>query len=280
MAQRQIKEDPGLDDKNLARIKQIKCFLFDMDGTINLGMELIPGMEGFFEKLAAAGRSYYLVTNNSSRGHEHYVAKMNKIGVPVKRENVLISSDAFVSYMLRTKPGARLFLLGTEDLRRQIDDAGFTLTQTLEEGADYVVVGFDQTLTYENLTIACRLIDKGVPYIATHPDVRCPIEGGEYIPDTGSFIACIRAATGREPLLVTGKPYGYMVDTVMERTGFKKEEIAMVGDRLTTDIPFGTRNGILSILVLTGEATLEEAQKAAEKPDVILPKASDILRYL
>ena len=236
---------------HLERLKQIKCFLFDMDGTINLGMELIPGMEGFFDRLKEAGRSYYLVTNNSSKDHEHYVKKMNSMGVPVTKNNILI-----------------------------IKEGGFTLTSRLEDETDLVVVGFDQTLTYETLTIACRLIDRGVPYIATHPDVRCPIEGGEYIPDTGAFLACIKTATGKDPEYITGKPYGYMVDTVMERTGLKKEEIAMVGDRLMTDIRFGTDNGILSILVLTGEATLEDVEQGPVKPDIILPHAKEILKYL
>ena len=219
---------------HLQRLKQIKCFLFDMDGTINLGMELIPGMEGFFDRLKEAGRSYYLVTNNSSKDHEHYVKKMNSMGVPVTKNNILISSDALVSHLKHSKPGARLFVLGTPELKATIKEGGFTLTSRLEDETDLVVVGFDQTLTYETLTIACRLIDRGVPYIATHPDVRCPIEGGEYIPDTGAFLACIKTATGKDPEYITGKPYGYMVDTVMERTGLKKEEIAMVGDRLMT----------------------------------------------
>ena len=155
-----------------ARLAKIKCFLFDMDGTINLGNELIPGMEGFFDKLKAAGKEYYLLTNNSSRSHEHYVQKMNGLGVPVTRENILISSDALTNWMQKNKPGAKLFVLGTPQLLATIEEAGFTLTNTLEEGADYVVVGFDQTLTYDRLTTACRLIDKGVPYVATHPDVR------------------------------------------------------------------------------------------------------------
>ena len=269
-----------LKTENLQRLKKIKCFLFDMDGTINLGMELIPGMEGFFDKLKTAGRSYYLVTNNSSKDHAHYVKKMNAMGVPVTKNNILISSDALVNHLKHSKPGARLFVLGTPELKAAIAEGGFTLASRLEEGADYVVVGFDQTLTYETLTIACRLIDRGVPYIATHPDVRCPIEGGEYIPDTGAFLACIKTATGKDPEYITGKPYGYMVDTVMERTGLKKEEIAMVGDRLMTDIRFGTDNGILSVLVLTGEATLEDVEKGDVKPDIILPHAKEILKYL
>ena len=99
-----------------ARLAKIKCFLFDMDGTINLGNELIPGMEGFFDKLKAAGKEYYLLTNNSSRSHEHYVQKMNGLGVPVTRENILISSDALTNWMQKNKPGAKLFVLGTPQL--------------------------------------------------------------------------------------------------------------------------------------------------------------------
>ena len=269
-----------MDTNNLQRLKNIKCFLFDMDGTINLGMELIPGMEGFFDKLKEAGRSYYLVTNNSSKDHEHYVKKMNAMGVGVTAREVLISSDALVNHLRHIKPAARLFVLGTPELKKAIKKGGFTLTSRLEEETDYVVVGFDQTLTYETLTIACRLIDRGVPYIATHPDVRCPIEGGEFIPDTGAFLACIRTATGKEPEFITGKPYGYMVDAVMERTGLQKEEIAMVGDRLMTDIRFGTDNGILSILVLTGEVSLADVENGDVKPDIILPHAKEILNYL
>lgn len=99
-------------------------------------------------------------------------------GVPVTKEEVLISSDALVNYMQAAHPASRLFVLGTPALKSILQAGGFSLTMQLEESADYVVVGFDQTLTYQNLAIACRLIDKGVPFVATHPDVRCPIEGG------------------------------------------------------------------------------------------------------
>ena len=262
------------------RIKNIKCFLFDMDGTINLGDEIIPSMVGFFDKLTDAGRKYYLLTNNSSRSHEHYVEKMNRLGVPVTRNEVLISTDAFTNWMQKKKPHAKLFVLGTPQLLKIIAEAGFTLTNTLEEETDYVVVGFDQTLTYERLTIACRLIDKGVPYVATHPDVRCPIEGGEFIPDTGAMLELIKTATGKAPEVICGKPFVHMMDVALDKTGFKKEELAMVGDRLATDIAFGLNNDFLSIMVLTGEATLEDVEKGSIKPDVILNNASEILKYL
>ena len=266
--------------KNLERLRDIKCFLFDMDGTINLGNTLIPGMEGFFDKLKAAGRDYYLLTNNSSKGHGHYVEKMNRLGVPVTYDDILISSDAFTNYMRKVQPEARIFVLGTPYLYETIRKAGFTITETLEEGADYVVVGFDMTLAYDKLVVACRLIDRGVPYVATHPDVRCPIEGGEFIPDCGAMLELIETATGKKPQMIFGKPYKYMVDVVLDKTGYKKEEIAMVGDRLSTDIAFGLNNGILSVMVLTGEATLEDVERGDIKPDIILPHAADILKWI
>lgn len=266
--------------ENLQRLRDIKCFLFDMDGTINLGNTLIPGMEGFFDKLKATGRDYYLLTNNSSKGHGHYVEKMNRLGVPVTYEDILISSDAFTNYMRKMHPDARLFVLGTPYLYETIRKAGFTITEKLEEGADYVVVGFDMTLAYDKLAVACRLIDKGVPYVATHPDVRCPIEGGEFIPDCGAMLELIKTATGKKPQMIFGKPYKYMVDVVLDKTGYKKEEIAMVGDRLSTDIAFGLNNGILSVMVLTGEATMDDVEQGDIKPDIILPHAAEILKWL
>ena len=184
----------------LERLKQIKCFLFDMDGTINLGNTLIPGMDAFFKKLRSYGRDFYLVTNNSSKGHSHYVEKMRRMGIEVTRKNVLISSDAFVYYMQQVKPGASLYVLGTDLLKETIIKGGFKLTTLLEEKTDFVVVGFDMSLDYEKLAIACRLIDRGVPYVATHPDVRCPIEGGEFIPDCGAMIKLIETATGKKPI--------------------------------------------------------------------------------
>ncbi len=251
-----------------------------MDGTINLGNMLIPGMEGFFDRLRACGRRYYLLTNNSSKNHAYYAEKMNRLGVPVTRGEILISSDALPDYMRRVQPQARRFVLGTPQLQATLAAAGFTLTQTLAESTDYVVVGFDMTLAYERLAIACRLIDRGVPYVATHPDVRCPVEGGEFIPDCGAMLELIKTATGQSPQLIFGKPYQYMVDTVLAQTGYKKTEIAMVGDRLSTDIAFGLNNGILSVLVLTGEATLEDVARGAIKPDIILPHAAELLHYL
>lgn len=266
--------------QNWERLKDIKCFLFDMDGTINLGNTLIAGMDEFFGQLKAKGKTFYLVTNNSSKDHAHYVKKMSKMGIEVEQKDVLISSDALTYYLGKASPKAKLFVLGTPELKGTITKAGFELVDPSVTEPEFVILGFDMTLAYDNLSTACRLIDKGIPYIATHPDVRCPIENGEFIPDCGAMIELIKTATGISPLDVLGKPYHYMIDLLMERTGFKKNEIAMVGDRLSTDIAFGLNNNILSVLVLTGEATLEDVERGHIKPDIILDHAANLINYI
>ena len=266
--------------QNMERLKGIKCFLFDMDGTINLGNTLIPGMDEFFAVLRAKEKNFYLVTNNSSKDHEHYIKKMGGMGIDVTCEEVLISSDALNYYLKKACPQAKLFVLGTPELKSTIEKAGFEIVDPAACEPDFVILGFDMSLAYDNLATACRLIDKGVPYIATHPDVRCPIENGEFIPDCGAMIELIKTATGVGPLDVLGKPYHYMIDLLMEKTGFTKNEIAMVGDRLSTDIAFGLNNDILSILVLTGEATLDDVERGHIKPDIILDHAANLIRYI
>lgn len=261
-------------------LSAIKCFLFDMDGTVNLGDSLIPGTEKLFPVLRAAGRRYFFVTNNSSRDHRHYAQKMQKMGIATTVDDILISTDALIYHLERIKPQAKLIVLGTPELEQLLAAAGFRLLTGLAEIPDYIVLGFDRTLNYEKLAVACRWIDRGVPYIATHPDVRCPIEDGEYLPDCGALISLVKTATGIAPQAVCGKPFSPLVDLVRQKAGLRKEEIAMVGDRLHTDIAFGLNNGIFSVLVLTGEATEADVLAGKIKPDLILASAAEITEYL
>jgi phosphoglycolate/pyridoxal phosphate phosphatase family enzyme len=262
------------------RLKEIKCFLFDMDGTIYLGNELLPGVADFFKKLKAAGKDYYFVTNNSSKGHIHYAKKLIRMGISAEPRDVVISSDALNYYLQKIRPHAKLYILGTEELKETIRNAGFTIVEDEQTTPDFVIVGFDMSLEYKTLAHSCRLIDKGVPFIATHGDVRCPIEAGEFIPDCGAMLALIKSATGKEPVNIMGKPNHYIIDLVREKANYEKYEIAMVGDRLSTDIAFGLNNNILSVLVLTGEATIDDVERTNIIPDIILNNVVEILDYI
>ncbi len=252
------------------RLQQIKCFLFDMDGTVYLGNKVLPGAAGVFAQLKKLGKSYYFLTNNSSRDQDYYQEKLDGMGIDAHREQILISSHSLAHY-LSEKPVKRVFVLGTRELKEYLAYSGYKILEKNTQVPDYVVVGFDTGLDYEKLTIACQHIDSGVPYVATHPDVRCPLEGGLYIPDCGSLLALIKTATGKECEFVAGKPSRQMLDVVTKKTGVPFSQLAMVGDRLNTDIALGNNNGILSILLLKGEATLEDLKTSVIKPDIVLP---------
>ena len=258
------------------RLAKIKCFLFDMDGTVYLGDRLLPGAAETLAALRAAGQKYYFLTNNSSRGSVYYRDKLRKMGIETRSADIIISSHSLLDY-LSGQPGRQLFVLGAGALKSLLRRGGHTVVRESGRAVDYVVVGFDTGLNYKNLAAACQYVDGGTPYIATHPDVRCPLEGGKYIPDCGSILALIKAATGKDCLFTAGKPSGHMVGVALRRAGFKPEELVVVGDRLYTDIALGRNAGIFSILLLSGETTEKDLENSAWQPDLVLNGIGDML---
>ncbi len=264
------------DTKIREKLRPIRCFLLDMDGTFYLGDRLIDGSLDFLEALRRTGRTARFLTNNSSRSASAYVRKLERMGVPEEYRDVISSSHAAAHYCLRRFPEGRCFLMGNPDLRRELEAMGMNIR---DEHPDYVLLAFDTTLRYDRLCTACDLIRAGLPYIATHPDINCPTETG-FIPDAGSFMALIEASTGRRPDVILGKPYAGIVDEALERTGFGKAELAMVGDRLYTDVATGVNHGLTGILVLSGEATLADLEASDVKPDLVFPRLSSMIPYL
>ncbi len=259
------------------QIKEIKLFLLDMDGTVYLGEKLIPGALDFLEKVRARGKEYIFLTNNSSKDTAAYLKKLEMFGISADEKSVITSTDLLVYHLNRIKTGAKLFPVGTTLFEETLTAAGFNLIKTFERhnNPDYVVVAFDTSLYYEKLFFACSYIRKGVPYIATHPDYNCPLEDGVYMPDCGAIIEFIKASTGVLPLEIVGKPNTTVVKMIMER-GFKKKELAMVGDRLYTDIRLGRDSGIKSILVLSGESDMEDVNQGDIKPDFIFESIREL----
>jgi NagD protein len=251
----------------LAMLRDIKCFLLDMDGTIYLGNKLIPGADMFLDTLRSMNLDYFFLTNNSSKDNFAYVDKLRSMGITLCPSQVITSGEATAIYLKARMPGAKLFLLGTEILGREFIQHGFELVGKNDK-PDFVVLGFDTTLTYQKLWDACDLIRDGVEYIATHPDLNCPLEGGKYMPDTGAMMAFIEASTGRTPKII-GKPNREIVDAVLTMTNHSKEQIAIVGDRLYTDIAMGQNSGLTSILVLSGETRREDLAESEFRPDYV-----------
>lgn len=260
----------------MQNLGKIKCFLLDMDGTINLGQKLLPGAKEFIDYLKESDRDFLFITNNSSKDSTYYVEKMCHLGIDCDATNVLTSGDATISYLNNLKPKARVFLMGTPELRRDFQKFGFILT---DENPDYVVLGFDMTLTYEKLVKGCDFIRNGVKYIATHPDFNCPVENG-YIPDTGSMLELIKASTGKVPFVV-GKPNKEIIQSAFrKKKQYKLNEFAVIGDRVYTDIKTGENAGIISILVLSGESTVEDLDKYGVMATFVFDGVGDIYKSL
>ena len=164
-------------------------------------------------------------------------------------------------------------MVGTPSLEKEFSSHGFKLVQ---EDPDYAVLGFDTTLTYEKLWKLCDFVRNDTPYIATHPDINCPLENG-FMPDIGAMMALVASSTGRDPDVIVGKPYPPIVEAVVEKTGFPPAKLTMVGDRLYTDIAMG-KAGIRTVLVLSGEAKREDIPNAPHQPDLVVKNVAELLR--
>lgn len=256
-------------------IKDIKCFLLDMDGTFYLGDKLIDGSLDFLETLEKQNKEYLFLTNNSSKNRYAYVEKLKRLGLEIEPDRVFTSGEATTIFLRQKKPGAKIFLLGTKLLEEEFTNAGFKLIKDRSEKPDFVVLGFDTTLTYEKLWIACDFIRDGVEYIATHPDFNCPLEDSKFMPDAGAMIEFIYASTQRRPYVV-GKPNKTIIESLCEKYEYNKEDIAMVGDRLYTDIKTGENAGITSILVLSGETSIEDYNNSEIKANYVFDSLKEI----
>lgn len=247
------------------RLQEIRCFVLDMDGTFYLGEHLIEGSLDFIKCLTDQRKQFLFLTNNSSRNAGYYVEKLKRMGCFVEEKDIYTSGQATAQYLNRFHKGTRVFLLGNEYLVKEFEAYG---VQLVESDPDVVVIGFDTTLDYHKLAMVCDFIRKGIVYIATHPDLNCPTETG-FIPDCGAIMSFIKASTNRDADVIIGKPYQHIVSGMLERTGYKKEELAIVGDRLYTDIATGVNHGIFSILVLSGETVMADVERSPVRPDMI-----------
>jgi 4-nitrophenyl phosphatase len=257
-------------------LSQVRCFLLDMDGTFYLGEQLIQGALEFIDVLREQGCEYLFLTNNSSKDSGQYAEKITRLGLPIPRDKVLTSGEATAMHIRSQKPGARVYVVGTQALENEFLQHGFKLT---EEAPDFIVLGFDTTLTYAKLWKLCDLVRAGVPYIATHPDYNCPTETG-FMPDIGATIAFVKTSTGREPDLVVGKPNRVFVEKAAERTGIPLSAMCMIGDRLYTDIALGGTAGIPTILVLSGETKAHEIAASPHQPSFIFQNLGAVADHL
>ncbi|HZZ44585.1 MAG TPA: HAD-IIA family hydrolase [Tepidisphaeraceae bacterium] len=257
----------------MSRLSSIKHVALDLDGTLYLGGRLFTWTPGFLQALRELGIGRTFFTNNSSKSTKKYVETLNKLGVDATAEEIYSSTHSTFDYLREELPGVKkVYVLGTPGLREEFGENGFEVVgEEHDENPDAVVVGYDTTLEYEHVCRAAWWISKGLPFVATHPDRVCPTDKPTLMVDCAAMCAMLSVATGRELTAVLGKPDPRMLAGVMKRQpGLKVEEIGVVGDRLYTDMAMAYGAGAMGILVLSGEATLGDVERAERRPDLIV----------
>lgn len=264
------------------RLAAIRCVALDLDGTLYKGKTLFEWTVPFLELLRELELSYYFLTNNCSRSGADYVHHLKRIGLQVTSEQIFTSGQATIDLLRERYPLVRrVLLLGTDSLGKEFQDAGFELIRgaSLCE-PDAVVVAFDTSLSYDRLCTAAYWIKQGKPFIATHPDLVCPTDTDTLLIDCGAICASLERSTGRPPDVVVGKPDPQMLRGILHRHAIEPRQLAMVGDRLYTDIAMANACGALGVLVLSGESTRENIEQSEAQPDLVVANLAEFGRLL
>lgn len=255
----------------MRKLRRLKHVALDMDGTIYMGATLFPYTKPFLAGVKELGLGYSFLTNNPSSSIADYLAKLARLGVAATEEEMYTTALATIDYIKTHYPEAkRLFMLGTPSMITEFEKAGFeSAADDPNDRPDVLVVAFDKSLVYERLCRAAWWISQGVPYIATNPDRVCPTDQPVVLVDCGSICACLTHATGRTPDITLGKPDPNMLSGILHRYGLESDEVAMVGDRIYTDIEMAHNANAFGVLVLSGETTLDIADAAPKQPHLI-----------
>ncbi len=260
-------------------LKYKKLFLFDIDGTVSVGNEFIPGAKELLEYILKSGGKYIFITNNSTKSVNDYIFKFNTMGLKTTEENFVTAASASVKYLREKYCGRKIYTIGTKSFVSELKNNGINAIEEFDDNISCVLVGFDNELTYEKIETACRILSlTNADYAATNPDLVCPAPFG-FIPDCGSICRMISEAVKKEPVFI-GKPERLIVDMCLEKTGCTKEETVIAGDRLYTDILLGVKNDIDTIAVLTGETSREEIKLSPYKPKYVFNSAKELLEAI
>jgi HAD superfamily hydrolase (TIGR01450 family) len=250
--------------------EEIDNILFDLDGTIYVGHERLPGAVEAINSLQEMGKQTFFLSNNSSKNKDEYVERLAGMGLSVSREQVVLSTDGLISYM-REKDVESVHVLGTISLKKTLMDEGFSIDS---ERPEYLVVGYDTEISYPKLKTACKYLNSGVDMLATHCDNFCPSEVGP-IPDIGAILEMLYVTTGKRPVRIFGKPDPAMIQPMLDEKQLDPAKTLIIGDRLHTDIKLSKLVKALGLLVLTGETSRDQLENSEIQPDFVLTSIDD-----
>lgn len=257
------------------KLKNIEAFVLDQDGTLYLEYEFFPWTLDFLKGLDQRGINYLFLSNNSSKSCNEHIKKLSELGITAKQEQILSSSESTIEYLKSLKDSKDIYLLATPKVEEDYRDAGFNIDAAKP---NYVVLAYDLTFTFDKLDKASRLVRNGTPFIATHEDNNWMIAPNDHRPDVGALAAAITASTKIKPKFI-GKPNIETVNSFLRRLGVTKDKVAIIGDRLNTDIRMGQENDILTFLVLSGKTKANELATSPYQPSFVIEKSIDILKY-
>ncbi len=268
-----------MNSKKLDSLKRKKLFLFDIDGTLAVGDTLYEGSAQLLSHISRIGGKAFYITNNSTKSAGDYVEKFRRaFGLETREEQFITSGYMTIRFLKEHFADKKIFVMGTASFVSELKKNGLHITEQAEDGIGCVTAAYDSELTYGKLTEICRvLFANDVPFYATNPDLRCPVDFG-FVPDCGSICGMIAAATGKEPIYL-GKPSRLVVDLCLEQSGFSREETLVVGDRLYTDIACGINGGVDTCVVFTGEAHPEDMADTPYPADYAFANIKELLMH-
>lgn len=255
--------------------RPVETWLTDMDGVLVHEEDAIPGAAEFITALEQSGRSFLVLTNNSIFTPRDLRARLLRSGIDVPEKAIWTSALATAQFLAEQRPGGSAYVVGEAGLTTAMHDVGYVMT---DRDPDYVVLGETRTYSFEAITRAVRLIERGARFIATNPDPSGPSPAGT-LPATGSVAALISTATGRQPYYI-GKPNPLMMRSALNRLDAHSETTIMVGDRMDTDIISGLEAGLRTVLVLTGSTSREQVEHFPYRPSRIVASVAELVQFV
>ncbi|MEM3399214.1 MAG: HAD-IIA family hydrolase [Candidatus Micrarchaeia archaeon] len=246
-------------------LRKFSGIILDLDGVVYRGNTPVKGVPDAINKAIRDGKEVFFLTNLSARTRRQYAIKLRRMGVEASENQIYSSAYGAASYITSIKRNPRVFVVGEDGLKKELMKAGAVMCK---EKTDFVVVGLDRKLTYEKLRIAMGEIRRGARFVATNTDPTYPIENG-LIPGAGAVVSAVETCAGMKPELIAGKPNTFLINLIIKKSGLKKSECIMVGDRIGSDVIAGKRAGISTMLVFSGIDTRDALHKSKIKPDYV-----------
>lgn len=255
------------------KLQDKKGFICDMDGVIYHGNDLLPGVKDFIEWLKTNDKKFLFLTNSSKRSPNELAQKLNRMGLDIDPSHFYTSALSTAAYLANQKPGCTAYVIGEAGLINALYDAGITMNDV---NPDYVVIGESATYNFSNVSHAVRLVEAGAKLIGTNPDITGQIDGGAIEPACKALVAPIEIATGKSAYFL-GKPNPLMMRCGLNILGCEEEDVAIIGDRMDTDIIAGIESEIDTVLVLTGVTSRETLKSFPYRPKYILNGVGDVM---